>query len=798
MLKIIELEINPSLSADTGVFEVAWVEYPAIEQDLIFFGRQKFYKAPEEVSSKACRAIKENEERGNPAATQVGKVRAQQLCNRDEISLETIKRMKSYLERAATYYTGDYDDNGTISYDLWGGKPALDWVNGILSKITEEKMEMEPNPCWEGYEPYGVKTVDGREVPNCVPIKQSKQMFVDPQAGESQDEFIGRCIPKLIGEGYEQDQASAICYSTWRERFYMDKVSFDYDGTLTSKRGIEKLEQELGYGNIIYLISARNRISDDMMRLANKYRIPSSHVYAVGSNPEKIKKVKELGIRRHYDDNPQVRTELGPVGFDFDYVLNLPDYQNTSGDTMLIEPVLLSQDCGCSQKEEFSIIGYIDGAPIFSSPEEADIVAQGLRCGGHHKHVMEDGTVGYMPCEIHPEVEGIGEEEFGWSEEDLIMKEEFNKLRETLSPEEFGAVTNSLLRGFTESEIFAMNHKNPTTYFLYKRVLNGFPDREFCDSIEGRYFRRAQIDALRDTNTEFGHNGQPYSKWLYKGGPQCVHAWERYLFQERNKAMTGGPAELGTAGIPPQSMTGKGYYPGTARYEANLSKQDVKLSGEFEPLYYADGFPMYEDLVTAQDVSYMLGCGGVTEQVEYGGRIVFQSCSTKMVRQEMKQTQMFASNEEKRMIYTPLMIPNILIPRVAEDGERYFVKFTPQTIEQIQQKFMIEQRLRSTNLEHTDKKFNDVVMVESWIVQGDKDKAYSLGFTEEQIPEGTWFGGFKVLDTPEGDMVWNKLIKPGKVKGASVEGNFLLNFSQEKVDEYLLSTIINILKTITD
>jgi hypothetical protein len=211
-----------------------------------------------------------------------------------------------------------------------------------------------------------------------------------------------------------------------------------------------------------------------------------------------------------------------------------------------------------------------------------------------------------------------------------------------------------------------------------------------------------------------------------------------------------------------------------------------------------DGFPIYDDLVTAQDVSYLLGCGGITEQVSYGDRMVFQSCSTNMKKQEMTKNQMFSANEEKRMIYTPLMIPNILIPRLSEDGEKYFVKFTPETIELIAQKFAIEQRNRHTNLEHSDKKFNDVVMVESWIVQGDRDKSYELGFTKEQIPFGTWFGGFKVLDTPEGNMIWEKLIKPGKVKGASVEGNFLLNFSQEKGDEYLLSTIINILKNITD
>jgi hypothetical protein len=26
--------------------------------------------------------------------------------------------------------------------------------------------------CWEGYEPIGTKILDGREVPNCVPIKE--------------------------------------------------------------------------------------------------------------------------------------------------------------------------------------------------------------------------------------------------------------------------------------------------------------------------------------------------------------------------------------------------------------------------------------------------------------------------------------------------------------------------------------------------------------------------------------------------------------------------------------------------
>jgi hypothetical protein len=183
--------------------------------------------------------------------------------------------------------------------------------------------------------------------------------------------------------------------------------------------------------------------------------------------------------------------------------------------------------------------------------------------------------------------------------------------------------------------------------------------------------------------------------------------------------------------------------------------------------------------------------------MEIDGKTMFQSCSTKMKKETPKQEQIFRTIKEKRMIYTPLMIPNILIPRMDDvSGERYFVKFTPQVIEKIQQKFMIEQRLRDTNLEHTDKKFSDAVMVESWIVDGDSDKAYSLGFTKDQIPVGTWMGGYKVLETNEGNEIWDKYIKSGKVKGASVEGNFILNFSREKTDEYLLEQIINILNEI--
>jgi len=46
----------------------------------------------------------------------------------------------------------------------------------------------------------------------------NKQLFVEPGPTESEEEFIPRCIEYMIGEGKDQDQAAAVCYSMWENR----------------------------------------------------------------------------------------------------------------------------------------------------------------------------------------------------------------------------------------------------------------------------------------------------------------------------------------------------------------------------------------------------------------------------------------------------------------------------------------------------------------------------------------------------------------------------------------------------
>ena len=46
-------------------------------------------------------------------------------------------------------------------------------------------------------------------------------MPVNINKGETENEFISRCIGEEISSGMEQDQAAAVCYSYWRK----DKMS---------------------------------------------------------------------------------------------------------------------------------------------------------------------------------------------------------------------------------------------------------------------------------------------------------------------------------------------------------------------------------------------------------------------------------------------------------------------------------------------------------------------------------------------------------------------------------------------
>ncbi len=65
-------------------------------------------------------------------------------------------------------------------------------------------------------------------------------MPVKPNVGETQEQFISRCIGEEIKAGYEQAQAAAICYSTWDRKELSTKKFSDPQRRVAAKLNFEK------------------------------------------------------------------------------------------------------------------------------------------------------------------------------------------------------------------------------------------------------------------------------------------------------------------------------------------------------------------------------------------------------------------------------------------------------------------------------------------------------------------------------------------------------------------------------
>lgn len=76
-----------------------------------------------------------------------GVQRAINLKNRDKLSPETVKRMKSFFDRhdgnekINDKSKPDYMDKGKVAFELWGGEAGKRWVNKIVNQMNNIDME---------------------------------------------------------------------------------------------------------------------------------------------------------------------------------------------------------------------------------------------------------------------------------------------------------------------------------------------------------------------------------------------------------------------------------------------------------------------------------------------------------------------------------------------------------------------------------------------------------------------------------------------------------------------------------
>lgn len=99
---------------------------------------------PEGVKNAAKKAVEWAEKNGwGSCGTAVGKTRASQLAKGENISVDTLKRMYSYLSRHKADLTSSksYDEGcGKLMYDAWGGEAALTWAERKIKSLEKQKM----------------------------------------------------------------------------------------------------------------------------------------------------------------------------------------------------------------------------------------------------------------------------------------------------------------------------------------------------------------------------------------------------------------------------------------------------------------------------------------------------------------------------------------------------------------------------------------------------------------------------------------------------------------------------------
>lgn len=201
---------------------------------------------PQAASDNAKRALAYAEENGwGSCGTPVGKIRANQLANREPISEETVGRMAAF-ERHRQNSTTPYGEGcGKLMWDAWGGDEGIAWAQRKLDEIQRLR----------------------------------------------------------VGE----------------------KVSFDYDGTISTRLGQALAAKEIQSGSEVYIISARSNAAG-MYAIADRLGIPHDRVIATGSNLKKAEKIKELGIDTHYDNNRMVRRLL-PKGVGVNFTLSAQEIE---------------------------------------------------------------------------------------------------------------------------------------------------------------------------------------------------------------------------------------------------------------------------------------------------------------------------------------------------------------------------------------------------------------------------------------------------------------------------------------
>jgi hypothetical protein len=109
-----------------------------------------------------------------------------------------------------------------------------------------------------------------------------------------------------------------------------NKISYDYDDTLSTERGLKMAKKDIAEGKQVYIITRRqNSASEQVYATADFLGIPHNRVIFTNGQYKWIA-VKHYGISKHYDNNPReielIKEKTEAIGEKFSFVETYNDY----------------------------------------------------------------------------------------------------------------------------------------------------------------------------------------------------------------------------------------------------------------------------------------------------------------------------------------------------------------------------------------------------------------------------------------------------------------------------------------
>jgi len=139
---------------------------------------------PEAAVNNAKRALKWAEENGwGECGEQTGKVRANQIANREKLTRETIARISGFRRHQQNKDVPYSEGCGGLMWDAWGGEAMIDWAERKLKQIDRQSFKIQDE--------------EKRIISGPLMIANQRIYRNDPELGEYEVFFSPETIKKI-------------------------------------------------------------------------------------------------------------------------------------------------------------------------------------------------------------------------------------------------------------------------------------------------------------------------------------------------------------------------------------------------------------------------------------------------------------------------------------------------------------------------------------------------------------------------------------------------------------------------